>query len=230
MNYKDAEFPKSVSILADIKRKYLKWFGIIGISLLVLERIDTIIRIAQILKFIAEQWRQWSYAFWTFWFSLFHVQITPEAAILMNLLAFLSMIVFGTRRGHPQHRNHAIYILAGTFNILTLLIIALLMVGSLAEYHHVSGPILDDGMLPNREQLEAVEALTREERWNWLIANFRANWQSKYQTIIGTVAFYILSQSLFSLDQYALFANVLKIIVTVMLFLVMNFIVLHATL
>lgn len=76
--------PKTTKYEPFLKRRYLTWFGVIGLSLTLIGTLEPLIKLANVVHFAVENWRALTGIFWNSIASLFDVKLSHTSIALLN--------------------------------------------------------------------------------------------------------------------------------------------------
>lgn len=82
------------ALLAQLRRNFLVWVGVVGSAMSIFGALDSLIRVAVWIRYLAQQWSYIAHFPWVWLFKLFDIQIPAELAAILTASFFLSIMLF----------------------------------------------------------------------------------------------------------------------------------------
>lgn len=215
---KGVKIRDQVDARAAVRAEALKWVSIFLGSLIILDRIEPILKMAGVVRKAIQHWREISHWFWTHALGLFGIVPESETVVALNICGFFVVVLAATARSMPS-KNWWIGVPLFFVNIF----IIMLSTGFLAAAQQLHEPIGDfaeralriSTQFPDEQRTQAGKALLRDIQEN------KEYYARQFLMFTLMLQFY---QS----NQVALFKALLKLGVGVSVLLGLNFLAVHA--
>jgi hypothetical protein len=204
---------------ASRKRELLKWFGVVGIALTIVERLDPLLKLASLMQKAIAHWRDATHWFWNFSLGLVGIPITPELSIALNVSVFVTAIRVAA--GVPRRKyNIFLNFILVVLNFIVVMALLFSLLFSLMNFYKIFD------MPP--ELFESVYKIPIDQYFSKLFEHPIDSLKEHPVVALWIFLFMFILFDLWEADQYMLFKNLLRIGAVAMFILVLNFIATNA--
>lgn len=217
-------FRGAVKSLSRVFRsELLRWFGVLGLALTIIGKLDPVLALAKFIHKIAEKWIEITHAFWGAIFSCFSLSLSKETAIALNIFVLISLLT--TRSRLQEIKVHwAINMLLGIINTIAIFSLVFLMLGLQLD---ITEPLHYKFIFPEEGSPEEV-AVRNAPSFFEALKSLKSYWLDNWDPVLGWTLILFSTGPTFFGSHAALSLNILRLLGLLGILYCLNFAAIHA--
>jgi hypothetical protein len=197
-------------MLQFFQRRFLAWFGVLGLAISVLGALEPLIQIAELVRWLVDHWHETTRFIWSSLFSLWSWKVDAKTLATLNAGAFVFFLWLAADRP-PEKRRLLLSIPAGVINFVIL--VGLFFAIQFATVERVAPDLI---LSPPPEPVRPEKWLTEQELPNTVAGFFAgtslANALTTNQLLMlrRLVDVFILTAGIIGLNYLSIYVPVLR--------------------